>query len=86
MVGIARADRLAEIVPDGPGPGHQHCAGADLFRDPALQKLHTLELWQPVERSVGKGHGDIRADCAVVLTAAAQVDKRSGGIRRLVRE
>jgi hypothetical protein len=29
--------------------------------------LHSLELRQPMDRGIGKGHGDVGADCAVVL-------------------
>ncbi len=59
VAGIAGADGLVEVVPDGAGPRHQHRAGADILADPALQELHSLELRQPVDRGLGEGDGDV---------------------------
>jgi NAD(P)-dependent dehydrogenase (short-subunit alcohol dehydrogenase family) len=67
VAGIAGADGFAEAVSNGPGTRHQHRAGADFLADPAVQELYPLELRQPVDRGIGEGHGDVGADCAVVL-------------------
>jgi DNA-binding transcriptional MocR family regulator len=40
---------------------------------PAFPELHSAELWRALDRSLGKSHGDVGADCSLVLSAMSSL-------------